>query len=311
MVTEWLRLPLVPVTVTFEVPTVAVLDAVRVSVLVPVVEAGLKLAVTPAGRPLAASATVPLNPFNGPTVRALVAVPPCAIEILVGFAWSEKSGLVPVTVKAMVALCVNEPLVPTMEMFVVPDGVLVCPLKLMVTVPLPFTEDGLKLALTPAGRLVADTETVPVKPNSEAMVTVAVGFDPGVSVTAAGGFAVIEKSGLPIMVRKNVVCCVSEPLVPVTVILTGDEGTGALAAAVNVSVLAPLAPVTVAGLNVAVTPVGKPLTLRPTSPVKPFTGRTNTDVLPVAPCSTLVPLAETLKDGAVVAGTGGKAFCTF
>lgn len=308
MVAEWLRVPLVPVTVIFEVPTVAVLDAVRVSVLVPVVEAGLKLAVTPAGKPLAASATVPLNPFKGPTVRALVAVPPCAIEIAVGFALSEKSGLVPVTVKAMVALWVNEPLVPTMEMFVVPDGVLVCPLKLMVTMPLPLTEEGLKLALTPAGRLAADTETVPVKPNREAMVTVAVGFDPGVSVTAAGGFAVMEKSGRPMIVRKNVACCVIEPLVPVTVMLTGDEGTGALAAAVKVSVLVPLAPATVAGLKAAVTPVGKPLTLRATLPVKPFTGKTSTDVLPVAPCSTLVPLAETPKDGAVVAGTGGNAF---
>lgn len=96
-----------------------------------------------------------------------------------------------------------------------------------------------------------------------------------------------------------------------TVMVTGAEGTGALAAAVNVSVLTPLAPVTVAGLKVAVTPVGKPLALRLTLPVKPFTGRTRIEVLPVAPCSTLVPLPETLKDGAVVAGTGGNAFWTF
>lgn len=82
----------------------AVLDAVNVSVLVPAVEAGLKLAVTPAGKLLAASATVPPNPFKGPTVKVLVAVAPCATEMLAGFALSEKSGLVPVTVKAIVAL---------------------------------------------------------------------------------------------------------------------------------------------------------------------------------------------------------------
>lgn len=121
----------------------------------------------------------------------------------------------------------------------------------------------------------------------------------------------MEKSGRPIIVSRNVVLCVVEPLVPVTVMLTGAEGTGALAAAVNVSVLTPLPPVTLAGLKVAVTPVGKPVALRATLPVKPLTGKTNTDVLAVAACSTLVPLAETLKDGAVVAGTGGKAFCTF
>jgi hypothetical protein len=101
----------------------------------------------------------------------------------------------------MVALCVIFPLVPTIEMFVVPAGVLVCPLKFTVMVPLPLTEDGLKLALTPAGRLAAEIDTVPVKPNRAATVTVAVGFDPGVSVTAAGGAAVIEKSGRPTMVR--------------------------------------------------------------------------------------------------------------
>jgi hypothetical protein len=56
-------------------------------------------------------------------------------------------------------------------------------LKFTVTLPLPLTEEGLKLALTPAGRLAADTDTLPVKPPSEAIVIVAVGFDPGVKVT--------------------------------------------------------------------------------------------------------------------------------
>ena len=93
------------------------------------------------------------------------------------------------------------PLVPTIEIFVVPAGVVVCALKFTTMVPLPFTEDGLKLALTPAGKPVAEMETVPVKPKSDATVTVAVGFEPGVMVTAAGGAAVMEKSGLPTTVR--------------------------------------------------------------------------------------------------------------
>lgn len=107
------------------------------------------------------------------------------------------------------------------------------------------------------------------------------------------------------------VVSVNAPLPPVTVTVTGVEGTAALAAAVNVSVLMPLPPVMEAGLNAAVTPVGKPLTLRVTVLLKPFTGRTVMDVVAVAPCSTLVPLAETVKDGAVVAGTGGNAFWMF
>src|SRR5215813_13383915 len=105
----------------------------------------------------------------------------------------------------MVALCVRLPLVPTIEIFVVPAGVLVWALKFTTMVPLPFTDDGLKFALTPAGKPVADMETEPVNPKRDATVTVAVGFDPGVMVTAAGGAAVMEKSGLPTTVRLMVV----------------------------------------------------------------------------------------------------------
>lgn len=88
----WLREPLVPVTVTVLVPVAAVLDALKVSVLVPLLETGLKLAVTPAGRLLAANATVPLNPFTGDAMMELVLVPPCATETLAGLAEREKSG---------------------------------------------------------------------------------------------------------------------------------------------------------------------------------------------------------------------------
>ena len=60
---ELLRLPEVPVIVTVAVPVLAVLLAVRVSVLVLVALLGLNEAVTPLGRPEAARLTLPLNPF--------------------------------------------------------------------------------------------------------------------------------------------------------------------------------------------------------------------------------------------------------
>jgi hypothetical protein len=66
-----------------------VLDAVKVSVLPAVVE--LKLAVTPAGRPLTLSATVPANPPLRVTLMVLVAVAPCVTVALV--ADREKSGV--------------------------------------------------------------------------------------------------------------------------------------------------------------------------------------------------------------------------
>jgi hypothetical protein len=82
------RLPDVPVIVTVAVPVVAVPLAVNVSVLVLVVGFGLNDAVTPVGKPDAASVTLPVNPFNGVTVIVLVPVPPCTIVTAAGEAAS-------------------------------------------------------------------------------------------------------------------------------------------------------------------------------------------------------------------------------
>jgi hypothetical protein len=57
-------------------PVAAVLPALNVSVLVPLVDVGLKDAVTPLGRPLAASDALPLKPPDGVTVTVALAVPP-------------------------------------------------------------------------------------------------------------------------------------------------------------------------------------------------------------------------------------------
>jgi hypothetical protein len=85
--------PDVPVIVTAFAPVVAVLLAVKVTVL-PVVElAGLKLAVTPVGRPDAEKLTLPLKPFVGETVIELEPLLPCATVRLLGEADSEKSAV--------------------------------------------------------------------------------------------------------------------------------------------------------------------------------------------------------------------------
>src|SRR5436853_36707 len=81
--------------VTVAVPVVAVLLAVSVKVLLPVVLAGLKLAVTPLGRPEADRLTLPVNPFTGLTVIVLHVLPPCVTETLAGDAESEKSAAPP------------------------------------------------------------------------------------------------------------------------------------------------------------------------------------------------------------------------
>jgi hypothetical protein len=85
--------PLVPVTVTVAAPRVAVLDAVKVRELVPVVEAGLNAAVTPAGNPLAVKATLPVKPPLGATVIVLLAADPRVIEAAAGLAEMVKFGV--------------------------------------------------------------------------------------------------------------------------------------------------------------------------------------------------------------------------
>ena len=84
------RLAQTPLMVTVNVPSAAVALALSVSVLLPVVLAGLKDAVTPLGRPEADKLTVPLKPLSGLTLIALVAVFPWTTFKLPGEALSAK-----------------------------------------------------------------------------------------------------------------------------------------------------------------------------------------------------------------------------
>src|SRR5260370_41968637 len=78
--------------VTVEVPVVAVLLAASVSVLVPVVLVGLKVAVTPLGMPDAARATLPVKPLSAATETVLVPLAPWITVRLLGNAERLKSG---------------------------------------------------------------------------------------------------------------------------------------------------------------------------------------------------------------------------
>jgi hypothetical protein len=95
--------------VTVDDPVVAVALAVRVRVDVPLpgaaIEAGAKLAVTPAGKPEAESETAELKPPL--TVVEIVELPdvPCTTERVVGDALSVKFGdVAALTVTAIVAV---------------------------------------------------------------------------------------------------------------------------------------------------------------------------------------------------------------
>src|SRR6516164_5939625 len=77
-------LPDVPVMVTVAAPVVAVLVAFSVSTLLPVAGFVPNVAVTPLGRPDAASVTLPVNPPTSVTVIVSVALLPCPSDRLVG-----------------------------------------------------------------------------------------------------------------------------------------------------------------------------------------------------------------------------------
>ena len=86
------------------------------------------------------------------------------------------------------------------------------------------------------------------------------------------------------------------PEVPVTVTVTVPVVAVLLAVSVSVLVL-----VALAGLNDAVTPLGRPEAVKLTLPVKPFCGVTVIVIVPLAPCVTvtLPGAAESWKPGAV------------
>lgn len=150
-----------PVTVTVKVPVVAVLLAVKVNVLVPVVLPGLKDAVTPVGRPEADKVTALLKPFCGVMVRVLAPLEPCRMVKLLGAAEIVKfpCGF---TARETLAVLVRLPEVPVTVMVKVPT----------VAVPLADKVKTLeavagfvpKLALMPLGMPEADKFTLPLNP---------------------------------------------------------------------------------------------------------------------------------------------------
>jgi len=98
----------------------------------------------------------------------------------------------------MVVVWVRLPLVPVMVMVNVPVAVPgPAPVKVSVDVPdPPVTLAGLKLALTPDGSALFDSETVPVNPPVEVIVMVVVA-EPLLDICRLVGDALMLKSPVP------------------------------------------------------------------------------------------------------------------
>ena len=146
-----------------------------------------------------------------------------------------------------------------------------------VTVLLDVEGFGLKVAVTPIGRLDAEKVTLPVKPSVGLMVIVDVPVLPRATLRLLGD-AERLKFGPGFTVRAIVVVCVRPPDVPAIVTVALPVVAVLLAVSVNVLVL-----VVLLGLNVAVTPLGSPEADRLTLPLKPFVGLIVIVLVPLVP----------------------------
>src|SRR5579872_900858 len=282
--------PPVAVTVMVAVPVVSVLLAVKVRVELPLpgaaMEAGLKLAVTPAGRPDADKETAELKPPL--TVVEIVLLPevPCVTDKLAGDAPIVKSGVAAATmVRAIVAVSVMPPPVAVMVTFAVPVVAVALAVNVRVELPLPGAamDAGLKAAVTPDGKPETVSETAELNPPLTVVEMVLLPEVPCVTDRLVGD-ALSVKSGVAaaLMVRAMVVVWVTPP--PVAVMVTFAVPVVAVAPAVNVRVELPLPGAAMdAGLKAAVTPDGKPETVSETAELNPPLTVVEMVLLPVLP----------------------------
>lgn len=173
------------VTVTVAVPGAAVLVAVNVNVLVAVplgTGVGLKEAVTPLGRPLAARSTAPVK-FVRPTVTVRLPLAPCVTASVAALKLALMEDGAGFTVSAIVAVLDSTPVPLAVTVTVAAPVAAVMAAVSVNTLPVvPSGSDtGLNEAVTPVGRPVALRPTAPVKLD-RSTVTVTVLFCPCVSV---------------------------------------------------------------------------------------------------------------------------------
>jgi hypothetical protein len=271
------RLPEVPLSVNCDALGAVELAAVRVSVLVAFVLAGLNDAVTPAGKPAAVKATVPPKLPCGATLMVAVPALPAATFTLATEEASVKLGAA--TVKARAAFAEMLPDVAVMVTVAVPIDAEALAVSVSVLVELMLA--GLNVAVTPVGNPPIARLAAPVKPFSGVTVMVLLPDVPCVMLRLAGA-APNLKLGAAATVKARV--AFAEMLPDVAVMVTVAVPIDAEALAASVSVLVELM---LAGLNVAVTPVGNPAVARLAAPVKPFSGVTVMVLVPDVPCVTL------------------------
>lgn len=281
-----LKLPDFPVMVTVDFPAAAEAVAASVRMQLAAVGPGPNDPETPVGSPVKLMVTVLEKPFCGVKVRVEAPLAPCTMLRAVGDADKVNVGGRE-TVSAMLVLAVRLPDVPVMVTVVVAAAAVLD----AVNVTLRVVPAGPKVAVTPDGSPEAASATVPLNPVCAFTAILLAVLAPRLRLTLAG-VAERVKLGGTAMVSAMVVLLVTEPDVPVTV--TVEAPDVAFAAAFNVSVV--VRADVEAGLNVAVTPAGRPAAEKATAPLNPPCGVTVMALAPLAPCK----IVSAAGDGAMV-----------
>lgn len=288
------------------VPETTVPSSVNVIVLVDVAGFVSNAATEPAGTPVATSDTLPSKPFTAATVIVTDAWNIRNTSSLLVDADRVKFGG-GVTVKLIVAVCTKLPDVPVTV--TVAGPVVALPLAVNVRTLVVVAGFVPNAAVTPVGKPVAASVTLPLKPPVPAIVIVLVLLAPPCAMLTLDGLADRLKFGGAPTVSDTVVVCVK--LAETPVIVTVAVPMVAVPLAVNVRTL-----VVVAGFvaNAAVTPVGKPDAESVTLPEKASVGVIVIVLVPPAPPCVIVTLlgaADRLKFGVVDAGHAFARFVTF
>jgi hypothetical protein len=194
----------------------------RVDVPVPVMDVGVKDAVTPEGKLLTDKATAEVKPPETVLVTVVVLELLLVTVTVVGEALREKLAPAPaVTVSETVVEITRLPLVPDTVMGYVPVGAVEATVRVRVEVPLPGAAMGLGLkpAVTPVGKPEADNVIAPLKPFTAAVVMVDIPALPWTTETEVGEAETVKVGAVTTNV--TVVEFVVVPVgvsVPVTVI---------------------------------------------------------------------------------------------
>jgi hypothetical protein len=194
-VVERVSPPPTPLIVTLVIPVAAVLDAARVNALLfPVVEAGLNVAVTPLGNPLALRATLLVNPPVRLIAIVLATLAPRFTVRLEGVAASVKFCALAIE-RVNGVERVRPPPEPLIVTLTAPVVAVFEAASVSVLLP-PVVEAGLNVAVTPLGNPVALKATLLVNPPLRVILIVLEPLAPRL-IARLDGFAASVKFGAP------------------------------------------------------------------------------------------------------------------